>query len=451
MNPLLNKLLTSDIMEVQKNEAQMSIETVESTADFFDSLLEDAKFDKVPGTNYEYAKFGDDNKLPYNLVSLIESDEVCAQNMFFNTITCYGAGVELQDFETGKPTRNRDVRKWARAQSLSSYWMESCTDMKYFFFSVAVIILSNDGKKINKLRHKEAAHCRFQKANAKGQIEHIFFANWNSSNPTVETIPLLDLHDPIGDLMVRMGREPNAFGKKKATTERKFAILLRYPTVGSRYYPVPHYSAVFRGGSYEEKRLISAAKRAKLRNYSSVRYQVEVHRDYWERIIDAENITDPDKAATRIKEEKEKIRDFVTGIHNADKVWISGYYTDPDGHEQRDIRINSIERAKEGGDWGEDINISANTMCYGFNVHPNLVGAVPGKSQSNNSGSDKRELFTMKQALEKSFHDILLTPLHIVCEYNGWERIDPVVPMIMLTTLDQHADAKRINPNQPAP
>ena len=449
MKQMLSQIRTSEIMEVGKTDVQMSIDTVESTTDFFDPLLSEATFGIVPGTKLQYARFGTDNLLPYDLISLIESDEVCAQNMFFNSITCYGAGVELQDIDTAKPTKDKEVRRWARSQSLSSYWMENCTDMKFFFFAVAVVILNNEGTKINKLRHKEAAHCRFQKANAEGRIENVFFANWKKAEPSVETIPLLDIHDPIGDLMARMGREPDARGRMlKPTRERKFAILLKYPTVGCRYYPVPHYSAVFRGGSYEEKRLISAAKRSKLRNFSSVRYQVEVHRDYWERVLDAEDITDPEEAKARINKEKENIRDFVTGIHNADKVWISGYYTDPDGHEQRDIRIQNIERAKEGGDWGEDINISANTMCYGFNVHPNLVGAVPGKSQTNNSGSDKRELFTMKQALEKSFHDILLMPLQLVCEFNGWENIEPSVPMIMLTTLDTHTDAKRINPNQ---
>jgi hypothetical protein len=35
-------------------------------------------------------------------------------------------------------------------------------------------------------------------------------------------------------------------------------------------------------------------------------------------------------------------------------------------------------------------------------VHSNLVGSVPGKSQTNNSGSDKREHYTITQALQKS-------------------------------------------------
>ena len=41
-------------------------------------------------------------------------------------------------------------------------------------------------------------------------------------------------------------------------------------------------------------------------------------------------------------------------------------------------------------------------MCFTMRVHSNLVGAVPGKSKTNNSGSDKRELYTIAQALQTS-------------------------------------------------
>jgi hypothetical protein len=291
------------------------------------------------------------------------------------------------------------------------------------------------------------------KADKFGRIRYVYFANWQYNSPQaseVERIPLLREDDPLGDLMVKMGKEPGQDGKSlERTKERKFAILLRFPTVGCQYYPTPYYAAMFRGGSYFEKRLISAAKIAKIRNHASVKYQVEVEHKYWQKIVNEEHITDPLKAKERIKKEKENIRDFVAGVHNSGKAWITGYYVDPMGHEVRDIRVINIEGNKEGGDYADDINVAANTLCYADNTHPNLVGAVPGKSQNNNSGSDKRELFTMKQALETAFHDLLLRPIELVCEFNGWEDVVPTVPMIMLTTLDEHRDAKRVNPTQP--
>ena len=81
-------------------------------------------------------------------------------------------------------------------------------------------------------------------------------------------------------------------------------------------------------------------------------------------------------------------------------------------------------------------------------VHPNMVGAVPGKSQMNNSGSDKRELFTLKQALEKAFHDVMEVPYHVIMHYNGWdEKFAIDVPIIQLTTLDKNKDAEEKSVN----
>lgn len=441
----------TEIIDLGIDDVKAAVTTVEDTTGIFDDFK--IQYRPVPGRPKEmYAPFGPDNLLPYKIKNLIGSDEVTAQNKFFNVLACYGAGLTFQD-EYGNVCSNADAKRFRRRNSLSTFFLEQITDMKYFFFSVAVIILSKDGKQINRIVHKDACYCRLSKADKFGRIRYVYFANWQYNSPQaseVERIPLLREDDPLGDLMVKMGKEPGQDGKSlERTKERKFAILLRFPTVGCQYYPTPYYAAMFRGGSYFEKRLISAAKIAKIRNHASVKYQVEVEHKYWQKIVNEEHITDPLKAKERIKKEKENIRDFVAGVHNSGKAWITGYYVDPMGHEVRDIRVINIEGNKEGGDYADDINVAANTLCYADNTHPNLVGAVPGKSQNNNSGSDKRELFTMKQALETAFHDLLLRPIELVCEFNGWGDVVPTVPMIMLTTLDEHRDAKRVNPTQP--
>ena len=81
-------------------------------------------------------------------------------------------------------------------------------------------------------------------------------------------------------------------------------------------------------------------------------------------------------------------------------------------------------------------------ICYADNIHPSLIGATPGKSNNSFSGSVQRELFTMKQALEKPYHDILLEPLHVIKEYNQWGDFTYDVPVITLTTLDKGKDAE---------
>lgn len=440
-----------EFFDIPSTKFSSAIENVEDTTSIFGT---DGTITTRPVPGYEkesYVPFGSNNQLPYDLIRLVGGDEVTSQNKLFNVLTCYGAGVQMNSISTKAPTRNPEVIQWVRRQCMPRYLLDQITDMKYFYFSVCIIILSRDGRRINRLVHKEACYCRLEKAGRRGRIGHVYYANWQDSQERVsgvERIPLLDLDDPYGDLCRRMNCDPANGGASSVdprSRDRKFAILLRFPTAGCQYYPVPYWTAMLRGGSYDEKRLISVGKRAKLRNSSSMKYQIEVARDYWERICLEENITDPVKQQERVKKERENIKNFVCGIENSGKAWISGFYVDPNGHEVRDVHIVNIEGQKEGGDWNEDVQATANTICYSDNVHPNLVGAVPGKTQTNNSGSDKRELFVMKQALEIAFHDLLLLPLNVVCWYNGWTDVEPTVPMIQLTTLDEHKDAKAVD------
>ncbi|MDR2913428.1 MAG: hypothetical protein LBV74_01100 [Tannerella sp.] len=397
--------------------------------------------------NYRgYVPWGGDNNLPYNIMKKIRKDEVMSQNKLFNTLTCYSSGLRFAR-KSGEPIIDTEILDFFKYNRMPRYFLEQATDMKHFFFSVSVIILSKDGSKIVQLRHKEACHTRFETCNPKtGQIEHLFYTNWEDKTPSpdeIEIVPVLDMWNPLGDLMLRMGKLPGADGRyAKPTSDRKFAIVNTFPIAGCKYYPFAYYWSVFLSGWYDIKRLIPQHKKSKLKNSSSLKYHVMVHKDYWESICREEKITDPELKVARVKKEKENIRDFCTGIENSGKMWISGFYQHPDGKEVNMVKIDVIDTSKEGGDWLEDSEEASNMICYADNIHPSLVGATPGKSNNSFSGSVQRELFTMKQALEKPYHDILLEPFFVIKEYNGWEDFSVDVPVITLTTLDKGKDAE---------
>lgn len=452
---LLAAELTGGIYTIDTDNGKFNIEmeTVGETADLFD---EDTNISAIalPGKlkQYNYIPWGDDNELPYKIIKLIGKDEVMSQNKHFNVLTCYGNGIVYNDAQTLKPTKDKEIRTFMIRNSFPSLFLEQSTDMKFFFLAIAIVILNKEGNKIVKVVHKDMSNIRFQKANKSGKIEHVFYANWRKAitEDNVEVISLLDERDPWGDLEIRMGREPGADGERfLRTKERKFAVMAKFPTPGCRYYPFPYYSALFRGDWYVIKQLIAKGKKAKIKNHAQIKYQVEVHRDYWENICKDQGITDPKKKLEAIKKEKQNIKEFCTSIENSGKLWITGFYTDPTGKEVQMVRINVIDTGKEGGDWSEDIQEAANMCCYADNIHPNMVGAVPGKAQSNNSGSDKRELFTLKQALETAYHHIMMQLHYVILGYNKWIwDIEVDIPMITLTTLDQNADAKKKSTNK---
>lgn len=391
-----------------------------------------------------YVPWGGDNQMPFDILDLIEKDETLATCQIFNAEVCFGSGLQYKA-ESAEPRVKSEVEDFTLDNDLASYFLGVCQDFKHYGIAVSVIILNEDGTKIVRLLRKEACYCRFAPADASGKIPKILYANWRkvvSSRSDIEVIDLLDPAAPWADLQARL---------EKHSKTRKFAIVSRIPTVDSTYYPIPYYAALFKGKWYNIKQLIGIAKEAKLKNHAPIKYQIEISAKYWESIFRAEGITDRRKQQERIVREKQSILDFLTGAENSGKAWFSTFYITPDGKEQHDVVINKIDDSKEGGDWETDIQEAINMICFTMRVHSNLVGSVPGKAQTNNSGSDKRELYTIAQALQKPYHDLLFTVHRILIKFNGWQGVTVDVPFIQLTTLDEHADAKQVttNPDKP--
>lgn len=385
----------------------------------------------------QYMPWGGDNNMPYDILQLIEDDETLSTCQMFNAEVCYGSGLVYNCNDADNVTREQ-VQEFLMDNDLASYFLGACQDLKHFGFAVSVIILSNDATKIVRVVRKEACYCRFAPADKDGRIPQVLYANWRkcvTDEKQVEAIELLDMASPWDDLQVRIAYR---------TKCRKFAVLSRVPTPDSTYYPIPHYASLFRGKWYNIKQLIGIAKESKLKNSAPIKYQIEISQKYWESIFRSEGITDRRKQQKRIVEEKQSILDFLTGAENSGKAWFSTFYVTPDGKEQHDVVIHKIEDSKEGGDWSTDIQEAVNMICFTMRVHSNLVGSVPGKAQTNNSGSDKRELYTIAHALQKPYHDLLFNVHRIIIRFNGWRGVRPDSPFIQLTTLDEHADAKKV-------
>lgn len=425
----------------------------------FSSPEKDSSFTvSVGNTSYDVIQWGTDNQLPYELKELVEKNSVMSQDKFFNVLTCYGRGLEYMDLSTRQekkplPSSDADVRKFFVRNNVKRFFAEQITDMKYYFFSVCVIILNRERSKIVRIVHKDACHVRFEKADEQGRIRHIFFADWKGDNAPqqIEVVPLLDEYDPLGDLLARTDKERDVLGifKKSPMSETKFAILCKMPTVGHHYYPIPYWSATLRDGWYDIYGLLTAAKKAKIKNGQNIRYHVEINQTFWENRAHSKGISMNTPEFEQMKTDFiTMLRNYLGGSQNSDKLIWSEFSTLLDGKERHDIKINVVDTSKAGNEYNDDVAEAANVLAYSDNVHPNLAGATPGKSQMNNSGSDKRELFTMKQALETMPHDMMMTVHHTVIYFNDWsDKVYPDVPMILLTTLDKNTDAKEVTTN----
>ena len=389
---------------------------------------------KSVGDKISYMPWGANDMMPFDIMDLFGRDETLMTCNVFNSEVCYGDGLRY-DTERCMPATRDAVENFCELNSMPELFFGSALDFKMFGFAVTVIILSKDHKSIASVARREACYCRFAVADRKGRIPYVYYANWRLtglSEEDVETIELLDERAPLADLRDRL---------EKGTHSAKFAIVSRIPTVDHTYYPIPYYASLFKGNWYNIKQLIGVAKEAKIGNSAPIKYHIEVSYGYWTRLFHDEGITDLQKQQERAAQVKQEIIDFLTTAENAGKAWFSTFYVSPDGKEQHDIVINKIDNSKEGGDWSTDIQEAVNMICFTMRVHSNLVGSVPGKSQSNNSGSDKRELYTIAQAAQKPYRDMLFKSHRLIIAFNGWKGAVPVCPFMQLTTLDKHTDA----------
>lgn len=402
----------------------------------------------------EYVCWGADDMMPYRILNLIEADETLSTCQIFNAEVCYGSGLEYCTKAAADSVKS-EVEDFLLDNPMPDYFLGVCQDLKYFNFAVSVIILNEDGDKIVELHRKPACYCRFCPADKKtGKITKILFAPFRNftHEDTVEEIELLDPRSPWKDLQQRMGlRATRENGAGTITSKtRKFAIISRFPGVDSMYYPIPHYAALFKGSWYNIKRLIGEAKMSKLKNAAPIKYVIEVSPRYWDNLFASQHIVDHKEQQKIMNEKKQEMLEFLTNVENTGSVLFTPKSISLDGKgESPDITVTSIDsKTKEGGDWESDIAEAVNMVCFTMRVHSNLVGSVPGKAQTNNSGSDKRELYTIAQALQKPYHDLLFLVHDIIIRFNKWTGVHVDCPFIQLTTIDEHTDAKEVTTNK---
>lgn len=385
--------------------------------------------------------WGCDNHMPYDILDLIQSDETISTCHTFNTELMYGGGLKYKakESEDGEePEKPESLEAFLEENNISRTFYGSCLDIKHWGFCVTLITMDGAGKNIASVSRLDAINCRFEVADERGNIGHVFYANWKKFPYTKNYVKyiLLNPAHPLRDL-----RERIAAGTKTKT----FAILSSVPGIHNYYYPIPQYGCIFRSHWFNIKQLVAISKENKMRNSAPIKYHVEINKKYWDNLRKRRGVTKEAAMKELVNEKKQEIIEFLTSAENSGKSFFSEFCMSVDGKEEHDIKITPVTSGKEGGDWEQDYQEAVNTICFAMGVHSNLVGSVPGKAQTNNSGSDKRELYTIAQLRQRAYHDVVLEPHRLICRFNEWRGFKPVVPLLMLTTLDEHKDVKPMN------
>lgn len=403
--------------------------------------------------------WGEDNKLPLTINTKVDKLPDMSSNMYFNIHVAYGQGIVpvyiKRDFDGNilkeeiRIADDKKVLEFFENNDMQLYLLEQLTDLNYFWNTFPEIIL-NENKEVVEIRSKEAMFSRWCVDKDTGRItDHAYCAKWGvEEEPTkpeqVAFTPVLDEKNSIIDLKRRIGLAP-ALGKTTATDskQRRFVIPINMPSPGRTYYQKPPWYSLIESGWYDFACSIPEFKKAILSNQMTIKYQILIHKKYWEEMFASEGITGLEEQKARRKKEYENMRDFLSGAKNSGKAVIHSFtYSQSDGKEQPLVKFVSLENHFKGGEYIEDSEEVSNIIAYGMNVHSSLIGSH-GKGGTIN-GTEARELFIIKQAMMKPFRDRILKPLYLIKAINNWPKdLHFVIPNLELTTLDKNTGAQK--------
>lgn len=400
------------------------------------------------------APWGRDNNLPARVLENIRKNDVVGANLQFNQLSGYGLGVKpmRRIIEGGKVVGydeclDEAVLNFFEDNDLSGFFLEQVNDMMTFFNVFPEIILNKRGDQIISLRHLEAAFSRWgSMEESDAEIKWHYYNQWEMGSVKGKMIrtPVLSRFHTCDQLRQRVVK----------SNDRRFVMQVTMPTAGRTYYAQPNWWSVFLGGWYDISVMLPLFKKALLKNHLAVRYIIYVAEDYWKEQSKLHNVTvDSEEGRSLRKQLAQKLIGFLSEDDNKGGTLISTMKNAPVGNtmfESKYIQIETIEAAIKGGEFIEDAEEAGNIISYAMGVHPNLNGATPGKSKGSLGGSDKRELFMIKQAMMRPYRDRLLKPLNLIKRFNGWDKdIVFAVPEFEFPTLDVEKSGKKETVKQP--
>lgn len=412
------------------------------------NLFQDEKLNPIKIDKMEIAPWGESNNLPQEILDLISVSDVLGANLRFNRDVCYGLGpklVRVERDERGKVMDYIEVESgkeydFFERNDIPMFLLEQLTDMVTFHNAFAELIPSGSKNEIYSLRSKEAAFSRWSVMDKSGMINtHYYSAKWHDApgKGDVSASRVIDEFNALADVTAKI-----------ALNKKRMVYPVYMPSPSRPYYSRPEWYSLFESGWYDHSVAIPALKKAILKNNLGVKFIIYISDEYFQDIFQKEGIDMHDRKAVKERVDKEKaaFNEFLSGAENASKAIMAIKKFVPSGSgaiENKWIEIEPIKNDLTGGEYIPDLETVTSIMCYATGVHPSLIGAVPGKSSGSMSGTDKRELYLMKQALMKPLVDRVLRPLKLIKMYNKWDAdVSIIVPEYIFTTLDKAKSGK---------
>ncbi|GAB3177640.1 hypothetical protein [Telluribacter humicola] len=397
--------------------------------------------------------WGDSNDYPQRLIEQYSKDPIIPETFAKKT-----AMVNMNDvipFQViGYNADNSEIVQWVNDPEINTflnnvsnkrYLREGTSDLVWLYNAFPELIMSRDRKRILYIAHQEAAYCRYQKMNDRGEIEWVHInANW----------PNVVQNDPL--TIKRRCLDPYRYDRidwARQLSEGSFIYPINIPTPGRDYYQLPTHDSIRTSGWLDVHLMVPAFKKAMMQNEMSLKYHLKVDVKYWEHLHGKEAWDKYSPAEKRAKK-REWLTEMTDTLTSADKAglsimterkWLNG----EKAQYQEFLEIVAVTDHMKEGKYIQDGLEAAANLFYALGIDPTIVGFAGGdKMGARSGGSDKREAWLILMHMLNVFRDPLLEPYYYAAEFNGWTTKYPNLKFrhrdVILTTLDTGAGTKKV-------
>ncbi len=425
------------------------------------------------------AFWGEENRFPQNIEKLMTYCGLAKAALDWKARALWGNGIipgkvtgyEDDGTEIFTPldfTKFKNVYSFMRQSGMHRFWVEYLQDWVWYYNCFPEMILSNDGKTITKFAHQESCDIRYQQANDNNVIENVFLSKlWGAAadywaqfndkkrmlglienppvisevdNNFVKAIACIDMYDPVQSLK-------NLVGERLKNKKFKSAILpVNYPSPNKVYYQLAIWDGARLSGWLEIAKNIPNMIKTMYNNAFNIKYHIQIPETYFERRYGVEvwNSLTQDEQIQKRKSLLKEMDEFLSGSENAYKTFISFFDVDP--HTKAEYGLVKIDAIDNKVNIDKELMATATAdlqFLAAAGIHPSLFTAGMAGNQKS-GGSDIREAKLMYDSMLALERQLILEPLHLVRDYNGWDAdIEFRFRDVQLVTLDQGTGTKK--------
>ena len=391
----------------------------------------------------DIVSWGDSNKYPQEFLEALRKNGAANGALKILKATHFGEGLTLykDDFQEGKKNHTLvdikdfpEINSFFKQNKINRFFFETITDLELWDFALPEFIVSNDYKKIVRIKRQRSAWARFKPMGKDGLISTAYLKpDWEDDSIEKDT-PKLNLVDPYWSV-----EEIRDYLKEKNL--KKFVIPTYMPMIDEVYYPKVGWHSSYHNGWFEVSNSVAELKKYIFNNQIHLKYIIHISEKYFEKYYKDEwDEYSIEKKESIRKKLVETINDHLMGNKAGGRSITAPKFLDDNGNYVKGIEVDVIDNKMKDGAHLPDAAAANSEILFAMGVDPTLIGAgIPGGKLGAGSGSDKREAFTILSGLFKSRRMVSLEIWDFIRDYNGWESdLKASFPNIVLTTLDKN-------------